>query len=190
MTASTHRIGGITAGITLAAMWHANIPESGLVIAGALLGSLLPDIDNRHSSISRKWEFISLFVSAGQFLIRVLANVLPGKPKQYIRSLIGHRGITHSLAATLIFPGLIYVIGISIDHTETMGLLAVGIAGGILSHLLFDMCSGGVPLFMPLTTKRITLMRIRTGGIGEWLFRGILLTMIVITVSVTMGGST
>lgn len=178
MMAPTHRLGGIAAGTAIAALMHKKGMEAAALMAGAVLGSLIPDIDNCHSSISRKWPVISLLVSVGQAVIRGLSRLLPKKQGQYVRSMIGHRGLTHSLAALIIFPGLAVLAGHVFGLSICMDM-AAGLAGGVLSHLIFDMLAGGVPVFMPFSAKRIVLARLKTGGMGEWLFRGLLVTIFI-----------
>lgn len=175
MMAATHRLGGLAAGTAAAVLLHAGKAESGLLIAGAVLGSLIPDIDNRHSSISRKWVLLSTLVSIGQMIIRAFSSILPRKQRNYIRSLIGHRGITHSLVPVIVIPLIICLIGHMTGCAGAGTYTAAGIGLGILSHLLFDMLAGGVPLFMPFSTKRIYLAHIKTGGAVEWIFRVILI---------------
>lgn len=175
MTAPTHSIGGMAAGVALAVCIHANAAETAYLIGISALGSLLPDIDNPHSRISFKWRGIRLIVSAGQSLIRCVSCLLPRRQKAYVRSLIGHRGLTHSLLPVILPAALnIFFVRQHIGYCITAGL-----AGGILSHLLLDILSGGVPLFMPFSTRRICLAHIKTGGIAENIFRTALIIFVV-----------
>ncbi len=165
MMGATHRIGGLAAGMAAAALLKVSPAESGLLIAASLLGSLVPDIDNRHSSISRRFRLASVAVSMGQLLIRGISGLFPAKQRNYIRSLIGHRGLTHSLC-----PVALAAVLIAVEP-----YVATGAMCGIASHLVFDMLAGGVPLFMPFSTKRICLAHMKTGGMAELLFRVILI---------------
>lgn len=176
MTAPTHRLGGFAAGMAIAAGTNAALPATALIVTMAVLGSLLPDIDNRHSSISRKWRLISGIFALGQKIIRIISKALPKKAGEHIRSLIGHRGITHSLTAVLLFSALTYMI-VRAVHFPMARLCAIAVAGGVASHILLDILAGGVPLLMPFSTKRICLARIKTGGLAEWCFR---ITIIII----------
>lgn len=179
MMAATHRLGGLAAGMALAAFTDAE-PVYGAVLTGcAVLGSLLPDIDNRHSTISRKWRPAGYAVAFGQGMIRFLSNLFPAKQRQYIRSLVGHRGLTHSLVPLILMPAVASGIGLAAGNPECGCLAAAGLGAGILSHLLFDMLAGGVPLLMPFSTRRITLAHIKTGGAAEWLFRVALITFLL-----------
>ena len=177
MMAVTHRLGGLAAGMIIVKLLEPDIYETGIVVAGAVLGSLLPDIDNPHSSISRRWKLTSFFIALGQGIIRLLSRLLPRKQAGYISSMIGHRGITHSLIAVCLLPVPVILLGRALGYLNAGIYAALGIAGGILSHILFDMLAGGAPLLMPFTTKRIVLAKIKTGGLLEWVFRGLLIVI-------------
>lgn len=179
MMAATHRLGGIAAGTALAAILKVDVAETGILLAGAVLGSLLPDIDNRNSTISYKIPLVSLLVTVGQAAIRGISSLFPRKQKNYIRSLIGHRGLTHSLLAAVLLPLPVAAICLSAGFSRIGLYVTVGLLGGMLSHLLFDMLAGGAPLFMPFTTKRVVLAKIKTGGLIEWLFRLLLVAVFV-----------
>lgn len=179
MMAATHRLGGIAAGTALAAMLKLEAGETGILLAGAVLGSLLPDIDNRNSTISCKIPLFSLLVTAGQAVIRGISCLFPRKQKNYIRSLIGHRGLTHSLIAAVLLPLPVAAVCLSAGFESIGKYAAVGLLGGILSHLLFDMLAGGAPLFMPFTTKRVVVAKIKTGGLVEWGFRMLLIAIFI-----------
>lgn len=179
MMALTHRIGGIAAGTAIASVLHTNACSSGIIIAAALVGCLLPDIDNSKSSISRKLSFISFLVSIGQGIIRIISNLFPAKQREYIRSLIGHRGLTHSLVPVVLLPVIAVFTGSITGYRIYGHMIAFGLSGGIISHLLLDMLAGGVPLFIPFTTKRVCLTKIKTGGVVEWIFRGLLIVTLL-----------
>lgn len=177
MTAASHRLGGLAAGVVLANLLHTGPVGSGMVLVSSMLGCLLPDIDNRQSAISYKFKLARFFVSVGQTVLRGISCLFPKKQKRYIRSLIGHRGLSHSLAPVVILPLVVILFGKLTGSLQTTGYIAAGTAAGILSHLIFDMFSGGVPLLMPFSVKRITLAHIKTGGVVEWLFRIVLIVV-------------
>lgn len=171
MTAATHRIGGAAMGLGLVVYTHANATDGALIVGASILGSILPDIDNPHSSISYKWRGISWIVTISQMLIRGISHLFPKKQAAYIRSLIGHRGLTHSLAPVMVLAAIGVLCSPWAGHKQIGYYIASGLAGGILSHIAFDMLAGGAPLFMPFSTKRICLAHIKTGGIAEKIFR-------------------
>lgn len=162
MTGAAHRIGGVLTGIILAEHIGTDIMDSSILLAGAVLGSLLPDIDNMHSSISSRLPAVSVLVSISQKIIRLLSCLFPGKLRKNIRSMAGHRGIIHSLLLPLLLALPLIMCG-----SGTGCLLILGGIVGILNHLFLDMLSGGVPLFMPFSMRRIKIAGIRTGGTIE-----------------------
>jgi inner membrane protein len=180
MTGTSHRLGGILAGLgTISLLQAADITSQGVILGAAVIGSLLPDIDNAQSTISYKVPLVRGIVGLMQGAIRMLSGLLPNKQRRYVRSLIGHRGITHSLVFAAAMPGMVLVAGRMLHHvlyTPYFNMAAWGIMAGVLSHILLDIFSNGVPLFLPFSVKRITAARIKTGGVAEWLVRiGIIL---------------
>lgn len=149
MNGYTHKIGGTCAGITAVALAlqepisTEKLIVSGLIIAGATIGSLIPDIDHKNSTISKKHRVTSWIVT----------------------HLFEHRGFTHSPLVQLLlcfflfhmFKDLSGVIGFSI-----LGLI-IGLAIGMLSHSLLDMMTiGGIPLLYPFTKKKFRIMKLKT----------------------------
>ncbi|MCM1118908.1 MAG: metal-dependent hydrolase [bacterium] len=172
MMATTHRLGGIAVGATAAALLHTNTAGTLILITGALVGSIFPDIDNKKSTISRKMLITALVVSAGRHLINAVTASFPKEQKQYVKLLIGHRGFTHSLIGSTILPVFVILIGLLLKLKARYLMLAgLGIFSGCLSHLFLDMLSGGVPLFMPFSTDLLIVARIKTGSSMERIFR-------------------
>lgn len=163
MTGVTHKIGGICAGAAVLEVLELPLlsAHGALLMAGAVFGSLIPDIDHPRSTASQRFRPGAAVYGLGQGIVRLLSGLLPGRMGDMVRSLAGHRGLTHSLllpaalAAALIF---------------STGALAAGLTGllaGVASHIGLDMLSGGVPLLLPFTGRRFILARIRTGGFAE-----------------------
>lgn len=183
MTGATHRLGGIAVGILIVNVAGMQEPiGEAAVVAGSLLGSLLPDIDNPRSSISYQWPVLRMIVGIGQGAVRLLAAALPGKMRKRVRSMAGHRGIIHS-PCIAVFLFLLILLAGKVLHLDT-GLFALGLFAGMLSHIFLDMFSGGAPLGMPFTTERVTLARIKTGGAVEWMIRSIA----VVAIAYKFGG--
>jgi inner membrane protein len=89
-------------------------------LAGAALGSLLPDIDEPRSYIGRKFPYFAI-------PLKLLG--------------LKHRTFTHSIWFALVF----LFFGILIQS-----VFLYGIALGVFMHLIGDMLTkGGVPLFYP-----------------------------------------
>ena len=138
------------------------------MITGSVLGGLLPDIDNVHSQIGSRLPIVELIVHGCQKGIRLLSGILPRKMRENVRSMIGHRGLLHSLLIPVTMLLALPVIG------NTNGIeksFLVGMIAGDISHLILDMFSGGVPLLMPLSVARIRVCNFRTGGIVDKLWR-------------------
>lgn len=185
MMASTHRLGGLAAGIALS-IALAHKPEEAMLITDlSILGSLLPDIDNGNSSISCNLPLTRLVVAIGQSTIRFICHFLPKKLRKPILCSIGHRGFSHSILGIAFFFFLTAGICRSIGVEKHITMLAASaISVGVASHIVLDMLSGGSPLFCPVSTIRITLARIKTGGVMEWVFRMVFLVVIICRIAI------
>lgn len=178
MMAASHRLGGAAAGIMVAEVMltgNSNLLLYAAAVSGAVLGSLIPDIDNSRSSISRSVPIVSGIVSVFQMIVRGIAVLLPlsKKEENHIRGVVGHRGITHSLTGCAITTILLMSIGVLLKTNAVAGykIFSIGLIAGMLSHIFLDMFAGGAPLFCPITNKRVTLARVKTGGAVEWIIR-------------------
>lgn len=145
MLYKTHILTGLLAGGTVLLAK----PDPQLYfLSAAVVGSLLPDIDEPNSYAGRKAKGISYF----------------------IKSIFGHRGITHSLLGTGIISIIIYFL---LNHYNLNLQILQMFNLGYLSHLLTDLITkAGIPLFYPYK-KRIKIPLIRTGGKREFIFRTI-----------------
>lgn len=147
MEGKTHVLGAeaICLSLTVSGIYH---PES-LIAAGeffiaAGIGALLHDIDTEHSTVSNKHRVISFFV----------------------RLFCTHRGFTHSLLAC----GILFSLGMILTVFFPVLPAVNGLTLGVLSHILLDMLNPkGVCLFFPWK-KKISIGKIRTGGVIEKIF--------------------
>ena len=162
MTGTTHRFGGILAGVVLMEYLQIKDVEAVELLTGSVLGSILPDIDKLNTGISNQMPIIATIINMGQRMVRVLSMFFPKKLRRMLRTMAGHRGIFHSL----LFPGALWV-GLMTYGNGRWHVLLLGCVIGILSHLLLDMFSGGVPLFLPVCFRRIKLAGVDTGGFLE-----------------------
>jgi inner membrane protein len=137
------------------------VPPALSTLAVVAVGALLPDLDHSGALLAQ-WR------PAGEGLFRFFRPLL--LPSVVLRETLGHRGGLHSLLA---------LVAVSVG-AEYLARLA-GIAGlgaalgwGYAAHLLADMATRrGVPLFWPLTRRRLGMPRplaVRTGGVGEALY--------------------
>ncbi len=119
-------------------------------VVGIAIGSLLPDIDEPNSYVGRR--------SFG------LAKV--------IKSIFGHRGITHSLLVC----GLIFYLYQLYSYEWLFG-----IACGYIFHVIGDFFSKrGVPLFWPIVRKKIkSPLTYETGKPSEQLIFYIAIGLII-----------
>lgn len=133
MTGKTHLytggfIGGASIILFTSTGWVT--PESCMFfLIGTLIGSIAPDIDHSHSTISKK------------------LGVIPGIIVQYF---FGHRGIVHSIA---------FGAGISMVPTIIVPSFGIGLFIGWLSHLLLDMFTpSGVAILWPYRRDRYAIL--------------------------------
>ncbi|SFS07895.1 metal-dependent hydrolase [Anaeromicropila populeti] len=205
MMGITHRCGAVLAALATIEIMsvckvHIGIPEMAALATGSIFGGYLPDIDTPNSHISRKLGIILWPVWILRIFIRIIRKIVPGTSKvgQQISKAVGHRGMAHA-PVTWIIVGTVYWLlygqastitsKISILNGGFPFLLGIGIAVGIVSHLLLDMISGGIPLFFPVTLRRIKLLTMKTGGYEEWIVRiGLLITIIIITYKISISG--
>jgi inner membrane protein len=146
-------VGGVAVGLLLTPIIG---PEQipGLLI-GAILGSLLPDLDTPRSRLSNLQ----------------LAGVRPFQlPAQFLCVTLGHRGALHSLVGALLVCGVLSVPLVAIGQWG----LALGLLLGFLSHLLLDgLTKSGVPLFWPTRGRSHLLptpLRFTAGTLAEEAF--------------------
>lgn len=170
MTAYSHRVGALAAAATTTYLMGLTIEKEPIQIAcltlGALAGSLLPDADTPFSKIGRRylvvlWPFYLL-----QFLIHLFM------PRSNMDRTFGHRGLFHY---PIFWSGLWVMIMLFVERMQfpyrIPSWCGVGMGIGILSHLILDFVSGGIPIFGPIIKRRQKPpMKIKTGGVMEVIF--------------------
>lgn len=153
MRAFTHIAAGALSAVLLSKGLHATQVSFVMLVAGGVLGSMLPDIDHPESAFGRRVLPLSLTLSA----------------------LFGHRGVTHSLVAVGLMAWLSWVaLHGAIGWAPAMTTpFVLGIAAGYLSHLLCDFfTNSGVPLLWPMKRKFASPVRFNTGSSLEYLLAG------------------
>jgi inner membrane protein len=127
-----------------AAAWMVASPHLGLppldpiALIWAIGGSLLPDIDHPHSWVGRRVRIVS----------RPLASI------------IGHRGVTHSILAVVVCAVLLRWHGLSRAIVDPLIV-------GYMSHLGADLLTArGLPLAWPLQ-RRYAIPLCKTGSAAE-----------------------
>jgi membrane-bound metal-dependent hydrolase YbcI (DUF457 family) len=128
------------------------------VAAGSLLGMLggiAPDIDHPRSRVTRLTGPIHYMLVAS--ISNPIAKLALG-PRR-VAMCAGHRGVTHSALALVLFGLLLQqIVGLVMPATEA-NLGAITAAAGYASHLCLDMCTvAGVPLALPWSLRRYRLL--------------------------------
>lgn len=166
MTYWTHIMGGAVAGSIIVMSSDVSQTEDMLIMSGAIVGSLLPDIDHRQSKISRS----SAVASLTSFITSIFSK---------------HRGALH----TLFFIMIIYIASIFITlwmpmQFQTAGkLIFAGLIPGMWSHIVLDTLNpGGIMWLYPLKKKYIHILKIRTGSLLEIAGASILAVLLYILV--------
>ena len=168
MTGKTHSATGFFTGLVISRYTGCPGAMTLAMVTGSVLGGLLPAIDNVHSQIGSRLPVVELIVHGCQKGIRLLSGILPRKLRENVRSLIGHRGLLHSL----LVPAAMLLALPVIDNTNGIEkAFLIGMIAGDLSHLSLDMLSGGVPLLMPFSVARIRVCSFRTGGMVDRMWR-------------------
>lgn len=167
MTNRTHQaVGAATTLVVCAA-----VDSSGLVAAGAvcasLLGSRLPDADQRGARIHRRTR-----LERRSLVARLCGRVLR-LPMTIFAAVAHHRGATHWLlsaaATTVVLSAAAGALW------PPFGLpVFIGLGCGYGAHLLADACTPhGAPLLGPFSGRCVHLlpprMRVMTGGAGDLL---------------------
>jgi len=145
MTAATHTVFGLLTSAVAFSLSSTPLSRDYGAMSGAVIGSLLPDVDSPTSAMGRLVPFVSIPLERRW----------------------GHRTVTHSLLA-LGGVGVLAVPLIFVSWTLYLALLI-----GYLSHLIADCATkSGVPLFYPNLTPCVIpasdRYRVHTGSLtGE-----------------------
>lgn len=140
---NTHVLGGAIAGATGAIALKSPIPMS--VVAISAVSAVIPDIDIPGSKITK--------IRGLKWIAKPLSIL--------INKLGGHRGVFHA-------PLLYIALSILLMFLHAPAFLVQGFLLGTLSHILLDAFNpAGVPLFWPLSKKRVHVGNIKTESFGE-----------------------
>ena len=145
MTYFTHALGGAIAGSLVM------MADELLIFSGAVIGSLLPDIDHRKSKISRS--------SAAATVTSWITSLFTK-----------HRGVLHTpffiiLTSLVCGAGIIIIPG---EVQTAVKLIMIGLIPGMWSHIILDTLNpGGIMWIYPLSRKYFNILSIKTGSILE-----------------------
>ena len=147
----THMLTSFTGVVALSQV--TDLPIGLAMTAGVLLGSVLPDIDQPSSLIGKRTSIkISKKKNGKEKVTRIGLSTLVNK-------LFGHRGFTHSIAATALLSLLLYI---------WLNPFVIGLVLGYAFHIVGDMLSKqGVPLLSPLTKTRFKIHLYTTNKFSE-----------------------
>jgi membrane-bound metal-dependent hydrolase YbcI (DUF457 family) len=163
--AVTHQIAGVgLAGVSVA-VTDPRGASAVVLIAGAWIGSLLPDADLAGARVYRRTRFerrAPLLWIVG-LLLRLPVRLL---------TLLPHRGFTHSMPACAL-AAVLSALAASLVDPDLAVATTAGVAVGYGAHVAADACTpSGVPLWAPFSRRRRWLLparaRIRTGSAREY----------------------
>lgn len=165
MTGRTHILGGVTAGLIYTTFF---MPENMLLFGGTValstIGGLMPDIDHPSSKAGKK----------------------AGPLSTIINKIFGHRGFLHTPLFIFLFFILFFYF-LTNKNLNYYTPLLYGYCIGYVSHLFLDLLTvSGIPLFFPFFKKKISITKLRTGGIGEDVTRG-LIVIVLIALTINAG---
>lgn len=115
MTWKTHLIGGAQAGVLAACLTSEDAVGAGIVITSALLGSVMPDIDQPGSKLAKSDSLVGLMSHA-------------------ISIFTGHRGITHTLPGAAIIAALFYLLAMFKTEKESVLAFFLAISAFVILH--------------------------------------------------------
>ncbi|WP_409300208.1 metal-dependent hydrolase [Peribacillus sp. SCS-155] len=149
MEGKTHIVGAVAAG-ALYLNLGGTVDQEVLFYGSLAVGSLIPDIDHKGSSIGRKIPFLDNIISA----------------------VFGHRSFTHSL----VFLFLSFLL---FKQTPWPVSVEFGIWLGMFSHMVLDMLTKqGIKFLWPLKLNIGVPGGIKTGSLAERVFFSALIVCI------------
>ena len=178
MLGTTHKLLGAATGMVVMQVTgispiNSPVPYVGFV-GMALLGSLLPDADQPNSTIGKELYLVWLPLYIVRGLIRVFALIIPGL--KAVSKVMAHRGIAHTPVFWATIGALAYLHPFIREHYFYAGALLLGVG----THLVSDMVFGGIPVYFPFSTKKISPgIKLKTGGYLEFMVSGICITGIM-----------
>ena len=155
MQGKTHLFTGVIAGAAtgLAAFTIDSPNIAFATVVATVVGSIYPDIDNPKSMLGRKIKPISYVIN----------------------KVFGHRNFVHS-PFNLLLISLAATILCVLGGKQNFLLPLFGFIIGFILHLILDSITvGGIPFLYPFSKKRFHWTKMRTGGMGEKMFVGLML---------------
>jgi len=188
MTSKTHTLTG--AGVAALFCTGFSFPFVP-VIAGAVIGSLLPDIDHPKASINQKilifknkltLQITFILLGAAAFLYGSTVFKMVGV-FLVLTALSAHRKFTHSLIGLFGFSGICYAV--TQFYTGNIKNFVIGLIIGYVIHIVTDCLSNhGIELLFPFSDKHFALPIVKTGGISEYIFLLLVVALIGSTLKI------
>ena len=167
MRHGTHELIGVSVALAGAKALDAPPVETAGVAVAAFYGSWLPDIDRLGSRVHRRSQ------PERRSLVAGLVGLVARLPALAFAVIARHRGVSHSLVGAS-FAGLLAALVAAPAGPAVSTVVATGVLAGYVAHLAADgLTPSGVPLFTPLSRRRVWLVprpwRIPTGSWREGL---------------------
>lgn len=144
MKYTTHSIYGILIFLIILKFYPLTFLEKIFVLALAILGSLLPDIDSHKSKIGKYFFFLNFGCK--------------------------HRGWLHSIGGLILTTAISILITTML---KIKIIYAIALNTGIFSHIVLDSLNKkGIQPFYPLKKPRLK-GPIKMGSLGEWVVAGV-----------------
>ena len=163
MTAPSHIITGLASVVIVGHV--SGVTPNAVSLLAFIIGSLAPDIDGE-GSITRPGKILWRFVGS------VIANLLDAVFELIsaaVKLFLGHRGFIHSPIVACGIIGL----GFTLNQVWLMWF-----GGGYGAHLLGDaMTAGGIPIWSPISSRRVSLSDMQTGSSTEHMIAAVLVVL-------------
>lgn len=128
------------AGAGFACVCELPLVTAALTAAAGAVGGVIPDLDHRKSTITKKLGLLGFFSSR----------------------LFRHRGILHAPMFHCILAAILLLFVNSENYVQ---FVIFGILAGTLSHLFLDALTPmGIPMLWPFSGRHISLLPISTDG--------------------------
>lgn len=169
MMGKVHFWGGIACGFVTAYSIPSSENNIILLLSGAIMGgigALLPDIDNKNSTISKTFPRISVLVC----------------------KFTTHRRFTHSLIIPIIFS--LAAIGFYTEEQSYISYCVWAMIAGYIMHLFQDyFTKGGIPWLYPYCKNKYSCCDLRTGSKLEGFVTAVLIVLYIQIISIIVNGT-
>ena len=164
MTAPTHILTGLASVVVVGRV--SGLTPDAVSLLAFIVGSLAPDIDGQ-GVITKPGTILRRFFDRG---VATFLDAIGQQLSATVRTIFGHRGFIHSPLVALC------IIGMG-AYSGWVWLIWFG--GGYASHPLGDvLTAGGIPIWSPISSRRVSLSGMKTGSRTERVVAGLLLVFV------------